>query len=79
MAYYRGPRASQADVRTIEGAVAHRHDRPARDQLASNFQLDRLYGSYEALWSAYAAIVSDMTDAEQAGLFRHDAERIYRI
>ena len=50
-----------------------------RCMFASNFPVDRLYGSYETLWSAYAAIVSDMTDAEQAGLFRHNAERIYRI
>lgn len=50
-----------------------------RAMFASNFPVDRLYSSYEKLWNAYASIVADMTLAEQAALFRHNAERIYRI
>ena len=50
-----------------------------RAMFASNFPVDRLYSSYEALWSAYAAIVSDMGEHEKAAMFRGNAERIYRI
>ncbi len=50
-----------------------------RTMFASNFPVDRLYGSYETLWNAYASIVADMTCAEQAALFGHNAERVYRI
>lgn len=52
---------------------------PDRAMFASNFPVDRLYSSYESLWTAYAAIVADMTADEKAGLFRRNAERIYRI
>ena len=50
-----------------------------RSMFASNFPVDRLYGSYDVLWTAYAAIVADMTPEETAALFRRNAERIYRI
>lgn len=50
-----------------------------RAMFASNFPVDRLYSSYEDLWSAYATIVADMSAAEQAALFRGNAERAYRI
>lgn len=50
-----------------------------RAMFASNFPVDRLYSSYEALWSAFAAIVSDMGEHEKAAMFRGNAERIYRI
>ncbi|WP_035052138.1 amidohydrolase family protein [Andreprevotia chitinilytica] len=52
---------------------------PERCLFASNFPVDRLYGSYSALWRAYADIVSGFSASEQAMLFRENAERIYRI
>lgn len=50
-----------------------------RAMFASNFPVDRLFGSYHALWSAYAAIVNAASDDEKAALFCHNAERVYRI
>ena len=50
-----------------------------RAMFASNFPVDRLYGSYAALWRAFEAIVADMSAAERDALFRRNAERIYRI
>jgi predicted TIM-barrel fold metal-dependent hydrolase len=50
-----------------------------RSMFASNFPVDRLFGSYGDLWRAYAQIVGDASDQEQAALFRTTAERIYRI
>jgi len=46
---------------------------------ASNFPVDRLYGTYAALWQAYALIVQGATAAEHELLFRANAERVYRI
>ncbi|HTJ94800.1 MAG TPA: amidohydrolase family protein [Pararobbsia sp.] len=50
-----------------------------RAMFASNFPVDRLFCSYHALWSAYAAIVNGASDAEKEALFRRNAERVYRI
>lgn len=50
-----------------------------RAMFASNFPVDRLYGDYAALWSAYAQIIADATADERDALFRSNAERIYRI
>jgi predicted TIM-barrel fold metal-dependent hydrolase len=50
-----------------------------RAMFASNFPVDRLFGSYGALWHAYADIVSGASDSEQAALFRTNAEQFYRI
>jgi predicted TIM-barrel fold metal-dependent hydrolase len=50
-----------------------------RAMFASNFPVDRLFGSYEALWQAYASIVADASEADKDALFRNNAERIYRI
>ena len=50
-----------------------------RSMFASNFPVDRQFGSYPELWNAYARIVSGASDDEQAALFRGNAERIYRI
>src|ERR1700744_5982488 len=50
-----------------------------RAMFASNFPVDRLFGSYEDLWRAYASIVA----AKQRVLFGsaciRNAERVYRI
>lgn len=50
-----------------------------RAMFASNFPVDRLFGSYGDLWRAYASIVGDMSDSEQAALLRNNALRIYRL
>jgi predicted TIM-barrel fold metal-dependent hydrolase len=50
-----------------------------RTMFASNFPVDRLFGTYEALWHAYARIVAGASEAERTALFRGNAERIYRI
>jgi predicted TIM-barrel fold metal-dependent hydrolase len=51
----------------------------ARCMFASNFPIDGLHGSYAALWSNFADIVSGASDAERAGLFRENAIRYYRL
>jgi predicted TIM-barrel fold metal-dependent hydrolase len=50
-----------------------------RAMFASNFPVDRLFGTYEDIWLAYALIVADASVAEKDALFRRNAERIYRI
>jgi predicted TIM-barrel fold metal-dependent hydrolase len=50
-----------------------------RAMFASNFPVDRLFGGYRQLWSAYAAIVAGASESEKEALFRGNAERIYRI
>ena len=50
-----------------------------RAMFASNFPVDRLFGSYEDLWQAYASIVANASVAEKDALFRRNAERVYRI
>lgn len=50
-----------------------------RAMFASNFPVDRLFGSYGDLWRAYATIVGGASDSERAALFCSNAERIYRI
>lgn len=50
-----------------------------RAMFASNFPVDRLFGTYEALWHAYARIVSGASESERTALFHGNAERIYRI
>jgi predicted TIM-barrel fold metal-dependent hydrolase len=50
-----------------------------RAMFASNFPVDRLFGSYADLWHAYAAIVADASVAEKEALFCRNAERCYRI
>jgi predicted TIM-barrel fold metal-dependent hydrolase len=50
-----------------------------RAMFASNFPVDRLFGTYTALWNAYAHIVGDSSESEKQALFVRNAERIYRI
>lgn len=51
----------------------------ARCMFATNWPIDRLFGSYPALVGAYAAITDDVDAAERADLFAKTAERVYRI
>ncbi len=50
-----------------------------RTMLASNFPVDRLFGPFGRLYSAYADLLSGASLAERANLFAGTAERIYRI
>jgi predicted TIM-barrel fold metal-dependent hydrolase len=50
-----------------------------RCMFASNFPIDRLHASYTKLWSAYAAIVSDLSEATRRRLFVDNAMRFYRL
>ncbi|MGF6776856.1 amidohydrolase family protein [Paraburkholderia sp. GAS334] len=51
----------------------------SRAMFASNFPVDRLFGSYTDLWNAYASIVEGASEDEKDALFKSNAERIYRI
>ena len=50
-----------------------------RAMFASNFPVDRLFGTYGDLWRAYASIVAGASDDERAALFVRNAERVYRL
>lgn len=50
-----------------------------RAMFASNFPVDKLFGSYVSLWRSFVEITDDLSADERAGLFHANAERIYRI
>ena len=50
-----------------------------RCMFASNFPVDRLFGSYSALWHAFDSCVAGFSEREKEKLFRTNAERSYRI
>lgn len=50
-----------------------------RCMLASNFPVDKLYGTFAALYGSYEAIVANLSSEDQHKLFAANAERIYRI
>jgi predicted TIM-barrel fold metal-dependent hydrolase len=52
---------------------------PARCMLASNWPIDRLYGSYRQLVDAYREIVRGLSQGERAAVFHRTAERVYRL
>lgn len=52
---------------------------PQRVMLGSNFPVDKLYRSYDALWDAYAQITSGLTRAERQCLYYDTAAQFYRI
>ena len=52
---------------------------PSRSMFASNFPVDKLYSDYPTVWRAFAAIVKDFSPSDQAGLFRDNARRVYRV
>lgn len=51
----------------------------SRTMFGSNFPVDKLYSSFDALYGAFEDIVAGFSDAEQDQLFRSSAERWYRI
>jgi len=51
----------------------------SRAMFASNFPVDRLCGSFDAIFSGFREIVADFTAAEQRALFHDNAVRVYAI
>jgi predicted TIM-barrel fold metal-dependent hydrolase len=52
---------------------------PSRCMVGSNFPVDKLYGSYETIMSAYAKIISHYSPDEQENIFHNTAEKFYRL
>lgn len=52
---------------------------PGRALLATNWPVDRLFSSYGDVVDAYAALVADLTAAEQAALFHGTAGRVFAL
>ncbi|WP_423820803.1 amidohydrolase family protein [Salinisphaera sp. SPP-AMP-43] len=46
---------------------------------ASNYPVDGLYAGYDAIWQAYAEILSKASATDRAALFEHNARRVYRL
>lgn len=51
----------------------------ARCMIGSNFPVDKLYGAYDKMMSAYVDIISTFSDSEQTDIFYRVAEEFYRI
>jgi predicted TIM-barrel fold metal-dependent hydrolase len=45
----------------------------------SNFPVDKVFTSYEAVYGAFDALTSDLPAADRVKLFAANAERIYRL
>jgi predicted TIM-barrel fold metal-dependent hydrolase len=52
---------------------------PARCLFASNFPVDRLFGTFSRQYGAYQSLAATLSAAERAQVFATNAERIYRI
>ena len=52
---------------------------PDRCLFASNFPVDGMHGSFDQLYSSYAAVTADLDDQARDKLFAANAERIYRL
>lgn len=52
---------------------------PDRCVFGTNWPIDRLYSSYDAVVSAYRAAVADLSDAEQSSVLGGNARALYRI
>jgi predicted TIM-barrel fold metal-dependent hydrolase len=50
-----------------------------RCMFASNFPVDRMFGSYMDLWHAFDASIAGLRETEKEKLFQTNAERVYRI
>ena len=50
-----------------------------RCMLATNWPIDRLYGTYERLVGAYRAIVAGLGDDERRAVWHGTADRVYRL
>ena len=52
---------------------------PARCMFGSNFPVDKLYGNFDRLFSAYYEIVADFSDDEKRAMFYDTAALVYRL
>ena len=52
---------------------------PERCFFATNWPVDRLSSSYDAVVAAYDDITGQFSPSERDGLFFRNAERVYRI
>jgi predicted TIM-barrel fold metal-dependent hydrolase len=50
-----------------------------RAMFGSNFPVDRLYSTFDALYGAFESITAGFSETEQAKLFHDNARRVYRI
>jgi predicted TIM-barrel fold metal-dependent hydrolase len=50
-----------------------------RAMFASNFPVDKLFSTYDAIWNAFREITADYSVSERSALFRDNAERFYRL
>ena len=66
---------------SIRGWAEHCIDSfgPDRAMFATNWPIDRLYGTYAALIEAYLEITAPLTAIEQRALFSATATRVYRL
>jgi predicted TIM-barrel fold metal-dependent hydrolase len=52
---------------------------PDRVMFGSNFPVDKLYNSYDALWQAYDRVTADFSQSERQQMFYETAASFYRI
>ena len=52
---------------------------PERTMFGSNFPVDKLYNTYDALWGSYDTITAGFSDAERRQLFVETASRFYPL
>jgi predicted TIM-barrel fold metal-dependent hydrolase len=52
---------------------------PSRTMFGSNFPVDKLYSSYDALFDAYRQIIAGFSEAEQRTMLHDNAIRLYRL
>jgi predicted TIM-barrel fold metal-dependent hydrolase len=50
-----------------------------RCMFASNFPVDKLFSSYDAIWDAFKAITATYSLSDRTALFHDNAARIYRL
>ena len=50
-----------------------------RCMLATNWPIDRLYGTYDGLVAAYCTIVGDLGEGDRRALWHGTADRVYRL
>jgi predicted TIM-barrel fold metal-dependent hydrolase len=50
-----------------------------RCMFASNFPVDKLFSSYDAVFNAFKTITKDFSAQERRALFHDNAERVYRL
>ncbi|TBY75875.1 amidohydrolase family protein [Rhizobium leguminosarum] len=50
-----------------------------RAMFASNFPVDKLFSSYDAIWNAFKEITAGYSASERSALFHDNADRLYRL